>query len=375
MTPTRHWSPNTAALVSPAARHASNSVGTAGPSFHAGTSRPVSGTQLVTMPWSRGPAPVAKVAWFGYVDDVITDRACRGCAAHGPSQRSQDRRVIVADVPDRQRVEHGEHDLHAGRPSKSPMIETRARSPGRVPRTRCASSRSTRRGDRPRVRRCTWGTTRGGGDPSGWRDCGAEYGCGTTACDRPPGPPVPTRAWRRSPDRCTRGIGGQHRSETARDHFEATVVGVGVVDRDHCRHVRLDHRVRGRVLVRRVSGATRELVVDLLLVEHGRLIEQGTRDVDERSGAEQLAQSGMHLEELFAATQLGSRIGRFAMLEHTRRFRKRGDLVDPRREPRARAPTGSASTTTHPCSRKCLTTLLRSNLTSRQYPGSLTDFA
>ncbi len=59
----------------PASRQASKIVGTLGPSFQAGTSRPVSGTQFVTMPWSRGAAPVAKVAWLGYVAEVITERA------------------------------------------------------------------------------------------------------------------------------------------------------------------------------------------------------------------------------------------------------------------------------------------------------------
>ena len=128
-----------------------------------------------------------------------------GCTAAGPRQRGQDRRVVVADVTGGEPVEHGEHDLHAGRPSKSPMIETCARSPGRVVGERGgASPRSTRRGGHPRARRCTSGTTRGGADRSGWRGCGGACGCGTTGCDRPRGRPVPTRACRRSQDRCTR---------------------------------------------------------------------------------------------------------------------------------------------------------------------------
>ena len=47
-----------------------------------------------------------------------------------------------------------------------------------------------------------------------------------------------------------------------------------VVDRDHAGDVRLDEAVGGRVLVRRVSRTARQLVVDLLLVEHRRLAEQ-----------------------------------------------------------------------------------------------------
>ena len=40
--------------------------------------------------------------------------------------------LAAADVARRERVEHCEDDSHTGRPSKSPIRETRARSPGAV---------------------------------------------------------------------------------------------------------------------------------------------------------------------------------------------------------------------------------------------------
>src|SRR5437899_1986109 len=74
MMPTRFWSPSTAAVDRPDPAHASKNVGTAGPTRCAGWGRPLATIQLARMPCSIGSTPVANVAWFGYVADVITAR-------------------------------------------------------------------------------------------------------------------------------------------------------------------------------------------------------------------------------------------------------------------------------------------------------------
>ena len=74
MTLMRCWSPTTAADDLPASRQASKIVDTAGPMSCAGWGRPSATTQLARSRCTVGSTPVANVAWFGYVAEVITAR-------------------------------------------------------------------------------------------------------------------------------------------------------------------------------------------------------------------------------------------------------------------------------------------------------------
>ena len=164
------------------------------------------------------------------------------------------------------------------------VIIATARSPGSVRRTPRPWPRSTRRGGRLRGRRCRWGRAPGGGGTRGSVRCGAACGCGTRAWRRRARRPAASRA-RLRPTRSMqpRSSIGSTRSKQPGHDLEPAVVGVGVVDRHHGRHVVGDHRVHGRVLVRRVARAAGELVVDLLLVEHRRFAEQRARGVEHRT--------------------------------------------------------------------------------------------
>ena len=80
----------------------------------------------------------AVIAWIGTGAERRVVGVCRrghhgSCSAGGEATGScelvEHRRVVGADVANRKRVEHGEHHSHTGRPSKSPISETRARSP------------------------------------------------------------------------------------------------------------------------------------------------------------------------------------------------------------------------------------------------------
>ena len=107
----------------------------------------------------------------------------------------------------------------------------------------------------------------------------------------------------------------EHRVEAARHDLEAAVGLVGVVDGHHRRDVHVDHRVGGSVLVRRVAGPAGELVVDLLLVEHGRLAEQRAGDLHERTRAQQRAQARVDRHEVLTAAQRRARVGALEVLE------------------------------------------------------------
>ena len=253
---------------------------------HRGSELPrrASARRCAARSWCRCRARAARarwrsVAWLGYVAEVITARAWPGARASRVGQRGEHRRVPLAHVARRQRVEHGEHDLHTGRPSKSPINDTSARSPGCRRRERVglrrvvlgppvALARCVVRGVQraPRARRAVGSAAVRGAavEPErGARRVPTPAPTSSDACDRP----VDT----------TPVVHGEHAVEAARHHLEPAVVGVGVVDRDHRRHVVGDQRVRGRVLVRRVPRAAGQLVVDLLLVEHRRFAEQRAR--------------------------------------------------------------------------------------------------
>jgi hypothetical protein len=126
------------------------------------------------------------------------------------------------------------------------------------------------------------------------------------------------------------------------DHLEAAVVDRGVVDGHHARHVAVDERVGGRVLVGGVAGAADQLVVDLLLVEHRRLTEQRRGGVEERALGEQPAQPVVERDEVLAAAQLGAVVGELAVVHPAVAVvGPAGHLVDPRRSSRRRRRRGS----------------------------------
>ena len=81
--------------------------------------------------------------------------------------------------------------------------------------------------------------------------------------------------------------------------------------------------------MRRVAGAPRQLVVDLLLVEDGRLAEQRAGHLDDAPGAQQVAQPRVHGHEVLAAAELRPAVGGLPVLEHAGRVGEAGDLVDP----------------------------------------------
>ena len=84
-------------------------------------------------------------------------------------------------------------------------------------------------------------------------------------------------------------VHGKELMMLARDHLETAVLDRRVVDCDHARHVTLDEAIRRRVLMRRVAGTSRQLVVDLLLVEHRLLTQQRRRSVEQRPSRQQRA--------------------------------------------------------------------------------------
>jgi hypothetical protein len=125
----------------------------------------------------------------------------------------------------------------------------------------------------------------------------------------------------------------QHLVVHARGDLEAAVLDRGVVDRHHARHVDVDEPVGRRVLVRRVAGASRQLVVDLLLVEHGGLAQQRPRRLDELAGGEERPQALVERDHVLAAAQLGAVVGELAVVHPAVAVvGPRRDLVDPRPE-------------------------------------------
>jgi len=80
----------------------------------------------------------------------------------------------------------------------------------------------------------------------------------------------------------------------------------------------------------RETRAARELVVDLLLVEHCGLPEQRSRDVDKGSAAQERAQVAVDRDEVLAAAQHRAGVGAFEVLEDSAgAVGERGDLLDP----------------------------------------------
>ena len=139
-------------------------------------------------------------------------------------------------------------------------------------------------------------------------------------------------------------VGGEHRVEASRHDLEPTVGGIGVVDRDHGRHVAVDHRVRGSVLMRRVSRAARQLVVDLLLVEHRRLSEERAGDA-RAAGPRRAARAALR------ATGRSSRCGTAADLRRSAPdagARLKSPGARRRRRPRPRGATDSTEATRRP---------------------------
>src|SRR4051812_44034256 len=99
------------------------------------------------------------------------------------------------------------------------------------------------------------------------------------------------------------------------DDLEAAVAERGVVDGDHARDVGGHEPVGGRVLVRGIPRAARELVVDLLLVEHRRFAEQRGRRRDHGSAREQRAQALVEGHEVVGPAQLRSVVGHLPVVQ------------------------------------------------------------
>ena len=232
------------------------------------------------------------------VPDVVEQRGGHHGVrrAGGPGQRG--RLLGVGELEDLLVVELGAVARRGGRaprrstgPSRDrPALEVADERHGRLDRrARPASARSTPPAGRPRRARCTWGTAPAAG-------VGPRLGplrCGRARVEpqRLAGPHLHRRPVERRPRRrggCSRcrpsGSSSWCRPDTTSRQPLSTQ---RVVDGDHARHVRLDEAVRGRVLVRRVAGAAGQLVVDLLLVEHGRLAEQRRRGRQHRPRREQ----------------------------------------------------------------------------------------